>query len=368
MELKLRKEDMGKTFANLFNIDAQLYSGILISCLDIDDITLRELKRSGKVYLSDLLLMTSKEVLALLNVGDFRLNQLLKLFYEIKKGNFNLDAYEISCSRNIPLSIVINKDKLAKGDFSSIETNKKNANIIFKYEQAQKIVGTEIAEICIYSPNRILPVISALSSFHTHQNFLCNKRRLLVELLSKVPDERKDKPIFQYIQLFPTDIYCKNTLKKVFCHNSIKLTFEEINNIVLNEIEYKIVIDFLGWFILSPKFYIKKSIRMATLGYKNRILNLRIKGYTYKVIAAIIGIKENTTINKHNEIINIYFADNNSLTAMLLLSLDKGKKHFSENELNAEFGELTPKLIYLYSHSTDPCIRYDTEQNQLIIR
>ncbi len=368
-QLIINKEDLNKTFAELFNINAELYSSILVCCLNINGTTLSELERVGIVYLSDLFLMTSKDLLVLRGVGNHRLNELLKLFYEIKNGSANLNAHIISYSRNIPLTIVINKYKIAQGDFSAVEINKKNDRIISKYKSAQETVGEEIAEICINSPNKILPVMSALSSFNKKHNIIKNKRKLLVELLSKVPDERKNKTINKYIQLYTADTYCKNTLNRIFRYNSVKLSFEEINSIISNDKEYKNVIGFLSWFILNPIFYLKNSIRKATLGaIKSRILNLRIEGYTYEEIATLIKSSENIVINKHNEIINLFFADNNSLAAMLLFSLDKGKKIFSENELEEEFGELTPKLIYLYSNSKKPRIYFDKFKRILAIK
>ena len=111
-QLIINEDDLNKTFAELFNINAEFYSSISVCCLNINGIMLCELERLGIVYLSDLLLMTSKDLLVLRGVGNHRLNELLKLFYKIKNGSANLNAHIISYSRNIPLTIVLNKDRI----------------------------------------------------------------------------------------------------------------------------------------------------------------------------------------------------------------------------------------------------------------
>ena len=231
-------------------------------------------------------------------------------------------------------------------------------------------MGEKIAEICINSPKRIFPVIAVLSSFYKHQSMITNKRNVFIGLLSKLSEIRSSNLIYPYIQLYPSNMQSKNVLSNIFRRNNVKLTVDEINYIVSNDNEYQVVINFLRWLVLTPKFYIKDLLNKTVTGpYKKRIFKLRTEGYSFSDIAKIINLNEKYVINKNDEIINTYFSDNNSLASFILLSLDlNNKKCFDKTELEEEFGELTPKLMYLYSNSKNPRIRFDKAKSMLILK
>jgi len=361
--------DLDKSFAELFELNPLDYSDVSIKNFNFNQASLDEFKRRETSYLSDILLMSSKEFLEIRSIGKGKFNEMLNFLIALKEKNIDITAYKISYLHNLPLTIALNRKKIVKGDFSSVELSNMNKDIVSKYVIAQKTVGEELAELSMNNPNKVVPIINALSSFHKQQSNRTNRQKILMGFMSSIYKKRKIESINNYIDLFPSDYNSKKILKRVYRYNSIELTCDEIDKIISNDNEYQIVMEFLRWLNLTPEFYIKTLLRKAVNdAVKKKILNLRIEGYSFSDISNVTNYSEEYIINKHNEIINTYFSDNNSLAAFLLFSLDMGnKKCFTETELREGFDLYVPILSYLYSYSKNSRIWFDKTHNCILL-
>lgn len=368
----LTKDDMDKSFGELFNLNCSDYKDISISSLSnigFNNTTIYELQKKNVLNLGDLLLMSCREFSFIRTVGKKRLTVTLNFFNDLAKGNIDIIAYEISSLRDLPLTIALNRNRIIKGDFSSVEKNENNKKVIEKYMIAQETLGQELATISKTNPGSIMPIIKSLSVFHANQSILINKRKALINLMNSISKRRKNNKIYDYIRLYPSSINDKNILKRIYHKNSFHLTSEEINEIVINKEEYHIVIEFIRWLVIPAQHYIK-SLLKKTLRQpiQKRIINLRIEGYSFSEISKMINLSKEQVILKHNAVINSFFSDNNCLAAFMLFSLDmQNKKRFDETELVEEFGSLVPTLIYLYSCSTNSYIKFDKIEKSIII-
>lgn len=362
--------DMNKTFAEIFELNPSDYKDIPINNFNFFQATIFDLKKRNILDLCELSQLSCKEFLGLMYVGKCKLNEMLVFFYELKNKNIDVQAYKISYLHNIPLTIALNRNKIVKGDFSTVELNKKNQYIVSKYVTAQNAIGEELAEISMKTPHKVLPLINALSCFNKKQSIITTKRNVIKGLLSAIPAKRQTNSIFNYINFYPGDAIGKNTLKRIFRYNSSDLTSNEISEIIANDSEYRILIDFLRWYILLPEFYIKQLIKKTiNSSIKKKIIDLRIENLSFSEIADVIKYTPNFVIEKHNEIINKFFSDNDSLAAFILFSLDSGgKKSFDETELSKEFNSLAPILTYLYTYSKNSRIKFDKTVNQLKLK
>ncbi len=362
--------DKEKTFAELFELDSNKFSEISVFSLNFTRTALEEFKKQNIYFLSDLLLMTVNDFLRVRSIGFVKLNEFFSFLKGLKNGQIDITAYKISNIHNVPLTIAVNRNKIVKGDFSSVEINNSSKQLILKYESAQRDIGQELSETSMITPYKILPICKALLSFYEEQNIIATKRKVLLNLISQVSDTRKSRSINNYIELYPADNNIKNILKKIFRYNSCELTFEEINEVINNNDEYKAVINFLRWLIISPNFYIKELLNKILRSSVNKnIINLRVQGYSFFEIAEKTNYTKEQILIKHNNIIDSYFSDNNSLAAFLLLSLDMGNsKCFTESLLVQEFEALAPVLIYLYSYSKNSRIKVDRKENSIILK
>lgn len=365
----LNDVDFDKSFAELFELDPLDYNDVSIKSFNFNQASLDEFNRRGMLYLGDILLLSCKEFLEIRSIGKGKFNEMLNFLIALKEKNIDITAYKISYLHNIPLTIALNRRKIVKGDFSSVELCNKNKNIVSKYVIAQKTVGEELAELSMNNPNKVVPIINALSSFHEQQSNRANRQKILMGFMSSIYKKRKIESINNYINLFPSDYNSKNILKRIYRYNSIELTCDEIDKIILNDKEYQIVMEFLRWLNLTPEFYIKTLLRKAVNNaVKKKILNLRIKGYSFSDIATVTKYSEEYIINKHNEMIDTFFSDNNSLAAFLLFSLDMGnKKCFTETELREGFDLNVPILSYLYSYSKNSRIWFDKTHKCILL-
>ncbi len=363
-------DNMDISFAELFNLNPSDYVDVTISNLGFKQAAIQKLKELNIFYLSDLLLLSSKELLKIRNIGKGRLNQILEFFSSLENGDIDISAYKISSIHDVPLTIALNREKIVEGDFSSVEISKNNKGIVSKYIVAQETIGQELASICMTKPNCVMPMIQALSNFYEIQSVIIHKREALTNLMNSISEERKNNRIYDYIELYPSTTNDKNVLKRIYRFNSSQLTSEEINEIIVNKDEYHIVIEFLRWLVISPKHYIMNILKIVLQHHtKKQIINMRIDGYSFSDISKAINLSKEQVIIKHNEVINGYFSDNNCLAALILFSLDmKNKKCFSEAELAKEFGEFVSDIKYIYSYSTNSRVYFDTISNQLILK
>lgn len=195
----LHNYDLDKTMSELFNLNPTEYKEIAIRNLDLNNTVIDELRRINVLYLSDMLLLSSKDLLNVRTLGMGKLNKLYDFFSDLKNGNIDIAAYKISSIHNVPLTIALNREKIINGDFSSVDVSKNNEKIISKYFVAQKTIGQELANISTNNPQYILSIVQSLSTFHQKQSIIINKRKSLTGLMYSIKNNRRIQKVDRYI-------------------------------------------------------------------------------------------------------------------------------------------------------------------------
>lgn len=357
--------------AELFGLNPNEYENVSLRDLNLKHASLSELERQDILLLSQMLLLTPRTLLKYRDIGKVSLNNILVFLDEIKKGNVDLAAYKIAYLHNIPIAITRNRNNIVKGDFSFIQNERIPTKTINKYIRAQQEIGEEIALLGMNCPQKIIPICSALLNFNKEHTFISNRLSALNSMFDFISENRKINNIYDYIRLYPTAEYNKDTLNSIFNDDQCVLTSEQKKEIILDSEKYIVLMNFLQWLKLPPSFYIRALMnKVLNNAIKRKIIELRIEGCSYQEIA-----EENSKgnvqriITKHNKIIKDYFLDNNCLAAFILLSLDLGNKRtFTDVDLINEFGELAPKVKYFYSLSPNPKIHYNLNENLLILK
>lgn len=369
------------SLARKYDVFSEEYRGITIEECNFSVRVYNTLKRNRINTLEDLLNLSEIEIIEFRNVGKNSIDEILAFCANLYKNKL-LDAINLphgtDTESDLPNThhpdtistsfIKEHRDEIALGDFSFFNNNKANVpqiKAIKKYVDAFESIDYELAIECIYSPERIIPIISALLNFRHNSN----KYTELYKLFSRIPQNRKSNKAYGYIQAFTIDKKKRNQLFNL-CNSKDTILSNLCNvNSNYNIDNYLILKQFFEW----CSFDLNKEIELLLNAlYQNEnhriVIQMRSSGHTLKEIGNVLGITRERVrqiefktqakfikLHRHIRIISKICAERN------------GDNVLTPSEIELYCGAHTKVLLYLLKNYPGKNYKYDKVTDVFVV-
>ena len=282
----------------------------------------------------------------------------------------------IQSTTSIPQIIVDNVDNILNQDFSfcnDLNANSDDRLVVEKYKDTIEIIGTDLARVCYYTPNKILPLMDALKPLiKAHQEYQYRKNKIQ-EQIRAIPEWRCKNNVHGYINAFTHDEEQRKKLYHIY--NLETNPRARIKNFVFERIaesltEFALLLDFLKWCTfdinkeideLIQKLFDKSSRAQA-------VLTGRANGDTLSILGDKMGITRERIRQIESKGKRSFSYWNSRLHILEKISADRnGDTILSPAELGEYFSENFNVLFFLLRTIGGTSYYYDSQLDVFIM-
>ena len=346
-----------KPLSEIFNIRADDYKDISTFLLPFSVRVLNRFKYHHINTVQDLLLLNISFLKSIQGFGTSSLSQVLAYCKELSSPS----VYE-KTKNPIPSSNIFfkYKDSIALGDFSFVNTmnlSEEEEEQLAIIKEAYEILGEELAFECICSPEKIRPMISALSTFVTRNSRL----RMLKRIYYKIPAFRRNNCAKYYINTFSYDEDTRSKL--VQCYGSVDDELSTIMDTIDadDDTQVRLAERFLEW----CSFDLTEEIRQlfAFIYSTNRIqivMEGRANGLTLNELGEQLGVTRERIRQIELKTKRQFGLQQTKIKIMSKLHADlNGQSIISLEDIESVSGDNAATLIYLLKDIKGSLFAYD---------
>jgi hypothetical protein len=172
------------TFWDLYPVDLSSIETVEIQSLPLSVRVLNRLRYIGVRTVADLYRMKVDVFINMNGVGKKCYDETCKYLSDLSNQTIELKprVSPIQSTTSIPQIIVDNVDNILNQDFSfcnDLNADSDDLLAVEKYKDAIEIIGTDLARVCYYTPNKILPLMGALKPLiKAHQEYQYRKNKI----------------------------------------------------------------------------------------------------------------------------------------------------------------------------------------------
>ena len=240
---------VNKPLSELFNIHPEDYTHVSIESLPFSVRVHKRLSEKHINSVKDLLLV---DIAFLKNIRGFGVNcvnQVLSYCDSLAK-TCDFEKPEQPVPRNDLFTA--NKAAIASGNFSFAENlvlSEDEKKQLFNIKEAFDSFGADLLYECVYSPEKIVPILKTLSAFSTKCSRLNKLENKLEDICSQIPPFRREKIAKHYIEAFSYDDDIRTKLSR--CYSSPEEKLGAITRTIDTDDSSQVILaeKFLSWCI-----------------------------------------------------------------------------------------------------------------------
>ena len=361
------------SFAERYNINPEDFHDVAISECNFSVRVYNALMRNNITTVEAILKLSEENISKIKTLGKNSVAEIVAFCAKLNDGcEFIFDGSNtIVAPTSNPLSTALlkkHRDEIAIGDFSFVDENSygiETANTINIYKQAFEAVGCELAIECVYSPEKITPIMSSLFEFNHHST----KSIELSKLFFNIPEYRKNNKAYGYIQAFTT-IKGKRTLLYSLCENENATLADMYNpNLEYNHDLFRLVKDFFKWCC----FDLQKEIEwlfgtLYTKESERTVIQMRAKKHTLEEIGQGLGVTRERIRQREAKTKFKFSKLYSKVLAVSKISAERnGDQVITPAEIEEYCGDVTTELVFLLQSYPSPNYTYDKELDVFIV-
>lgn len=280
------KYDYNIPLYELFNLQPEKYDDISVLSLPFSTRVINRLSYFNINTMHNLLLVDIAFLYRIQGLGANSIQQVLLYCEELSKKEDNFDNEKRKVVSDVFFE---NRDYIADGDFSFVDglsLDEDQEIALTSFREAYSTIGNELANDCIWLPEKIFPVISALSDFCTNFNW----RKKFKKIYYQIPKTRRKNKAKYYIDAFPCEEKTREELYKCYSSN------DELGSIIYS----------LNTESVAKEFLVKKFLTWCSFDLGAEVDQIFSEVYSSPRIQSVIeGRAQNITLNDLGEQLGI---------------------------------------------------------------
>lgn len=352
-----------KTFAEIYEINSSEYKEADIASLSFSVRIYNRFMEDGITTVKKILDSTPEKILSIKGFGKGCMNELYVFLDSLKEKvkNTKNNIKSVSVFKNHAESIAI-------GDFTfadEIEMSSKELELLDEYKRAFEVLGEEISFACVASPEKIVPIIEMFNSYVKEAERIA-KLRILVDLL---PEERKQKKAYGYINAFTLDDFQRKILKEMCLSTSDTLESMISSPLLKNDVHNNLLSKFLKWCVFDLYDEVEKLFSdLYTNKRERQVIIGRAKKYTLERIGTELNITRER-VRQIEKKIKLKFARLHSRVRIISkISAERnGDSILTPSEIESYCGDYAQELLYLLQSYKGKNYFYDQQLDIFVI-
>jgi len=326
--------------------------------------TTNALLKNDKKHVSDLLIMTSSDLISFRGFGKKCIDEVDSFLRKLSTDDSYYSPSSVKIA-GIPSEIKPYKNSILVGDFTfRNEISEQNKKYVDKFENAYELLDKELINQCINETEYIVEILRTISEYIE----LCEEKNKTINTIKSINPVRLKNLVIYYVNAYSLaeeernellegtdkdetlEAYINRFFRNDWKSNSKKKRFIKWCNFnITNEID-----EYIEELKKNDRKYKTVSLRSQkkTLEYVGKEFNVtreRIRQIEIKEVR-----KFNLWRRKSGILLKIY-ADRN------------GDDVLTPSELEEYFGEETTLLVYLLKNSSNDGVIYDSQHDAFII-
>ncbi len=260
--------------------DVKLADEYGVNPLDYVDISLiniglsigaiNNLMKEGVHTVCDLLNLTENELYGIKNIGK----RSIEIIREALEDIFKSDRKAL---------VRRSFDIIVDGKKKTNKMHRREKSALEKYKDAALIAGYEISKEAYINPDKVIPIMNALSGYSDDVTSMEERKKELVLNFEKIPKERHHLEIYPFIEAYSGEPEYKRVLKEIFYKKDRIIDIITKENI--DDEHFYELAKFVVWlcFDISEicSSYLDDFLNDET---SRKIINMRVKGKPLKTI------------------------------------------------------------------------------------
>lgn len=292
------------TLAEMFCLNPYEYANVSLFTLPF---SIRVLNRFEQLRMLTVKDMLSAEVSFLRKIPGFGagcMSQVYKYCEQLTQREAELGKKEI---REVFQLLASEKARVSRGDFSFVSNELLSENqkkVLLKIEEGYSLLGEDLVNECINSPDHIAPILFATNQFNDRKN----KSEKLADLLKQIPEERKHNCFKYYLDAFSNDEYERNLISKCYRENT-----KEIADIV-DSVDYEdetllnMAFKFLSWCSFDLKCEIAKVFeKVYEVNRAQTVIEGRANRLTLNELGELLGVTRERVRQIEKKAFKVFF-------------------------------------------------------------
>ena len=356
-----------KPLAEMFNLSPWEFADVSVFSLPFPIRILNRFRQNSIYTVKDLLLVDISFLKDIPGFGANSLSQVLDYCGGLSKPN-TTGIVTVRPKENVSPLFTANKDAIALGDFSfadGLDLSDEQKKQLEAYKSAYEDLGEDIVFDCICSPEKITPLVEALSTIANR----CLTLKKLEKYYYQIPSLRRNNAAKYYIDAYSYDENTRSLLTK--CYSSpddvLGAIIYSIN--VEDSVQVMLAKQFLKWCMfdlsqeiaeLFDKIYTNPRIRT--------VIESRARGLTLNDLGKQLGITRERVRQIEAKAKSRFVRQAGRLKIMSKLYADQnGQSIITLEDVESVSGKNASALIYLLKDSKGSAYTYDHQLDAFVI-
>lgn len=356
------------TFADFYKLNAKDFTNILVKTISFSVRTLNRLIENSITTVEVLLETTPEQLMGIKGFGRTCLDE-IKTFCESLQS---VNPYENSKlhvnNEKTYCSLKKYAEDIGVGDFSFLEESKWSEKELAEaslLKKAYDLLGPEMVYACIFSLERVLPIIDMLDEYQDTIKSYCETRKLF----SQIPIHRRNKKIVWYIKAFTLDNDERQELLAL-CDSEDTTIAEFVTRINVNdERVFSLAIKFLKWCAFNLNEEVQQLLDQLYVDKRARfVIEFRSAGHTLEQTGKILGITRERVRQIEMKVKSTFTRLHSRIRIISKIAAERnGDSVLSPMEISRFCGDSSTELLYLLQSYEGINYIYDKQLDVFIV-
>jgi len=360
----------------------QLYNDEAIDIMGLSVRSNNCLKRNNIFTVVDLLKLSDEDLMSFKNLGltsfkeiKAKLEEIIKIIIPVDLNNYstkeksNVQIKKGSLNKSLKIaieSIICANEKIENAEIFT----QSEVDFLEKVKVAVEELGGEICMEAYLCPEKIIPLNKMFSEFLYEYQKQTYKRKELFSAFSGISIQRKQCKVMPFIIVYTNDEKLKNVLKNIFSDCEYIYELDNIfNSIVINEIDFLAVINFIKWLVFDINELVFDIFsKIYKKDRSKEIIGCRANGGTLEVAGQLVGVTRERIRQIEKKVQARFDYINSRIKILLLISaIRNGDSIITEDEILEMINVNTTELIYFLKNSDSKYYIYNKELKLFIL-
>lgn len=374
------------SFLDLFELEYDSISDVELIAFNLSKRTINCFYNKKIFSLKDLLKYNEDDLLSIRNFGrtSFEevknkiLNKEVLYNFSIKPKTKELNKTSETIRIICPPIIKENIESIIKKDFTCINIsmfNKEELIYFNKLKEALDMVDETLILDAYYNPKKIIGITSKLDNYYSHINEKVKVSNEIKNLLSKIPEDRHDTYLKNYIKAFSKIKDNQDLIDFLIENKKEDIFVKDISKLVEKFIDYNDIYLRFVFLLKHMDFDINEIVTRFFNGlYKNenskiqKVLSSRSQNKTLEFIGKEIDLTRERVRqieSKAQQKFNQWIGSHNII--LLISAINNIDDVLTPNKISIEISEYSREIIYMLKRNISKYYFYDKELDVFIL-